>query len=567
MQVTRQSILKLRALCRDYGTGFTMPRTFLSTNRMHKGKPNASAESDSSPSDFAEEDEEDYLQWHDLRDVLSCLRPHTRVHALEDLSEALEVSRAKAEACTADLDSFVSSEDSEELLNFRAEDMEACKAVRRCVELLPNLRKVTHQVEATPSEKEDSVDSESDEADYTAIDQKLQIPSVEHSSLHKLCNVLRADILSAAKAIDEGEQELQVRQLALGYVDGTVKPTQVDSGLLHRGISLAKEMRAKVHEEQRAEVLREFKLRKEALDMPTEADVEKMEQECAQRKADTEFLARRVECSKDDGTRKRTKGADDCPVDFTVAEAPALIEMLLHEIAEAEESIRERQEAVIASEVMLANAEGTVTRLEEANVLLLTQIGKEAPAILAQAVEEFLDHGVDTPVHDLEEDSDGEEEIQLRDERLHVPDEDDDPAELPVVQRFQELADRLKAPTSLGCVEDAEAELPTFEAPSVQRAIRMRDRNSEMAEKVKELQAVLERASLRQESPLKPVCLQMRQELLALRQRWWSNRQDGTVRRAAVGQGYIFSETTAEQPVVPSHATLFERLTESMNLT
>jgi len=434
-----------------------------------------------------------FARWGEIQDMIASLNYHERTKTMKEISKSLDESSAKAKLQLEELDQVEKAKEMEiaknrsrcpppnhieiedvpevdeadilvdnDLLNFNLETMPVIEALKRCAEFVPEVqRRAQRQAMQRPIDQAADAslwetaqvgngqdgnptdDSDKEEGGmFREIKKKLrrlgELPPGSDPDLAIILEAQRTEIRALAQSIDEGERNMQIRRLALDYVDGHINPNGVDPDLLHTAIGTAKDIRARILVERREEVMK--RIQQEWIDsnVPTEEEVQDIIQECQRLAEDSSRASERVgamlETSSEapasprvesprgalsppegdaDSIRSPTptlpggtgrRGAvrvgllRSAPVlEISHEMAPEIHKKLKHEVAQLEENIQEQQRNISANEVVIKNAEHTFKALEEMKTLFLEQIARERPVMLGEMAEGFVEEDVETP--------------------------------------------------------------------------------------------------------------------------------------------------------------------------
>lgn len=373
MRVMKETVKQFRILCRDYGISLDSNEIYRAaagrkTGRSHRRRalsivPDQQEEEESSSSsgdelmsaDGENEGLGNHARWEEIKELLGDLQTRKRLRAVKEISRSLQDSAERAEIELKELDALegkgnsteekqsgeeqpkLAREDTfedlasptaqdlgfevdEQLLNFKASDMEVVKALHRCVDFVPELKQrvmkkaamrksLLGEMEAQELEEalETQNDAAADDVDIVVeetgiiheVNRKLhRFGDLKRDAPHDLAIVLeaqRAEIRAVAARIDEGERRVKTQRLALDYIDNNVETNNVDPELLRSAITATQDMRARILKTRREEEERRMRSERLARNMPSEVEVQDCMDECEKLRMESDRATERVE--------------------------------------------------------------------------------------------------------------------------------------------------------------------------------------------------------------------------------------------------------------------------------
>jgi len=270
-----------------------------------------------------------HARWPQVKELLDKLETRNRVRAVKDISVALNKAAVEAEAHMKELEELerTDAEDEsnlvidEELLKFRTDNTTAIQAIKRCIDVAPDLyKRVSSKLDtskqlalaraAADAEHADgsqscvNSNSDSDEEDGNAkarseVLNRLQrlgtLPRSADKELHLLLEVQREEIRTAAQRSSDNEKRAKVARLAIEYIDGNVEPDSVDPDLLSSAITLAQELKSSQFIERREEALAKRREIRKGYNIPSEVEVQDAIDECERLAVEAENVEERVQ--------------------------------------------------------------------------------------------------------------------------------------------------------------------------------------------------------------------------------------------------------------------------------
>mmetsp|Transcript_4407 Transcript_4407/g.13355 ORF Transcript_4407/g.13355 Transcript_4407/m.13355 type:complete len:783 (-) Transcript_4407:40-2388(-) len=469
MNQAKKSLKLLRGLCKEYGLSFRLPEgsAFGSSRKERRlsgardrddGEEGGSSSSSTSSFEFSSEDEkkeEDSSapsDWATVKNLLNGLQTHERITALKEINLAMSRTSVDAQAHLKDLDaleqgskkqggqrrqrnasvdedggggdSSAASDDDDtdqSLLHFNAQAMPVAQALRRCMDIVPDLRKralekeaerlkdVKFRAEEEERRRSDDLraieDLENDTGLRGEVERKLRslgsLPLDADPDLLKILEEQKAEARRLVKQIQEEDQEVIIKRLALDYVDNKLNFEGVDQTHIEAAMGKAKELKAALFVEKRAEAERKLELERRTMEVPTEDDVQEavLEQEKLQKEVErmADQIRRMQETqvfskqstTEAQGANRKSRRALAVTTEAAVPNMPVPLDkvhevhpQLLKESAELEQLIQQEDKHIANSEGLLKNAEQTLKVIEECKILFLEQVARERPALV-----------------------------------------------------------------------------------------------------------------------------------------------------------------------------------------
>lgn len=335
---SKSVVKRFRRLCRDYDEQWNIEGahtrqadvTVLQASLLPP--PQEEESSSSSEEDGFERGKEglgNHARWPQIKEYLDKLETQNRVRAVKDISTALNKAALQAEAHLQELEELEKTDAvdesnlsiNEELLKFRTDNTAAVQAVKRCIDVAPDLyRRVSNKLAAAKQREkqklgsaaddaekhisDDNSNSDSDEEDGTAtargeVLNRLQrlgtLPRSADKELHIVLEVQREEIRTAAQRSSDGEKRVKVARLAIEYMDGNVDPDSVDADTLNAAITLAQELKSSQFEARREEALAKRREMRNGYNIPTEVEVQDAIDECERLFKESVIVEERVQ--------------------------------------------------------------------------------------------------------------------------------------------------------------------------------------------------------------------------------------------------------------------------------
>lgn len=317
----RRSAKKIRGLCKDYGVGFDS--SFLSRGRGGGSSASSSGSSDDAGEHEVNADRKDPVSWAQMKEILDAVAINSRVENINDISNSLSNAASRAAMDLVELEGFEESQAEAEkafdshdvLLEFRVEKMPAIEALRRCAKLTPALEAETarrlkelQKLPVLPQKADDEQDADDVIGDDDVEDLRIGMRSEVAMKLEKLGHLPREadrdlrmvleaqkqEIKLIAQRIDDEEKKVNLQQLALEYLDGSLDMKAVDGQMLDGAIRLAQDVKSRIFTTKRAEANRAFQQALVERNAPLEAEVQDCMEECQRLRGESDITDDRV---------------------------------------------------------------------------------------------------------------------------------------------------------------------------------------------------------------------------------------------------------------------------------
>eukprot|EP00927_Polykrikos_kofoidii_P044190 TRINITY_DN38225_c0_g1_i1.p1 TRINITY_DN38225_c0_g1~~TRINITY_DN38225_c0_g1_i1.p1 ORF type:complete len:734 (+),score=185.12 TRINITY_DN38225_c0_g1_i1:66-2267(+) len=451
IRAARSCLKQVRGLCKEYKMGFKMPgggvfdgSTRRDSNQASLGEigrhAGEDAESPSSSDLSSEEDKAglgNHTEWPTIRELLDGIQPEKRVDELSEISIAMNASANKARQQLETLDALEEAADkkraeislgsegddevsdsefeTDPLLSFKAAQIPAAQALRRCIAVVPELRdRAKDRIEALEAAKAEAAkkresDSGSDSGEksepYEAeeglardVAKKMQqyggLPPHTDHELHRVLEAQKVEIRSLVQRIVEGEKEVQVKRTATDYIDGRLNLETCDKDLLAAAMSVTNDLKASLLAERRREAEETYQKQRSELKIPSEEEVAESILECERLQNEVDMVVERVKKLQEldvklaqqqkEALQDETVGA--VVLDIPLDEAVAAQSRLLQEVKDLNDEMATEDKRIEASETLIHNAEKTLRTLEETKTVFLEQIAKERPELVANLI-------------------------------------------------------------------------------------------------------------------------------------------------------------------------------------